>query len=268
MKTIPPRQRYLDVGGTFIKCADGSQVPISSGGSREEIAAALKTAVGDTDGLEALGVAIPGPFDYQEGIFLMKHKFAAVFGESFRSLAGIPDTVTVRYHHDVNAVLLGAVNSLGLQDSNTALVTLGTGLGYSCALKGKVQYNAMGSPARHLWDLPLGDGILEDVVSGRGISQAYARKTGDASQSAYSVAMMAYAGKQAALEVYREVGETLGRALQPEVKLLDIDTLLVGGQIAKSLSVMKEALQEALPDLWILSVPDGAVFEGLASLFR
>ena len=89
--------RLLDVGGTYIKCADGSQVPVPSGGSREAIAAALKKAVGPTDGLRGIAVAIPGPFDFTQGIFLMEHKFAAVKGQRFRSLAEVPETVPLRF---------------------------------------------------------------------------------------------------------------------------------------------------------------------------
>ena len=71
--------RLLDVGGTFVKCADGRQVPIPSDGSREEIAAALAKAVGPLDGVKGIGVAIPGPFDYREGVFRMERLEVSYF---------------------------------------------------------------------------------------------------------------------------------------------------------------------------------------------
>lgn len=258
--------RLLDVGGTYIKCADGSQVPISSEGSREVIVASFKKAIGPTAGLKGIGIAIPGPFDFQKGIFHMEHKFAAVKEESFQTLAEVPDTIELRFHHDVNTVLLGAIRMLGLK--NAALVTLGTGLGFTYCIDGKVQYNELGSPARHLWNLPYGKGILEDVISARGIRIAYARKTGDGSQSAYTIAKRAYAGQVEALEVYDRVGLLLGQALQEVMEDIRLDTLLVGGQIAKSLSLMMRPLQNALEGVSILQAPQGAVFEGLASLFE
>ena len=93
----------LDVGGTFIKCGDGRCIPMPSGGSRDEIAQALRQAVaglvpawcgpGQDCGKQkasplpgnafrspapdpqapAIGVAIPGPFDYGRGIVLRRH---------------------------------------------------------------------------------------------------------------------------------------------------------------------------------------------------
>ena len=260
--------RLLDVGGTFIKCADGRQVPVCSDGSREEIAAALQEAIGPTDNLKGVGIAIPGPFDYAHGVFLMKHKFSAVYGCSFRGLARLPEHVGLKCHHDVNAMLRGAIHLLGLEKGNTALVTLGTGLGFAYAVDGRVRLNGTGSPARSLWNIPLeGGGILEDRISARGIRAAYVRKTGDDTLSVNAIARRAYGGEEAALDVFSDLGDQLGEALEGPVQELRIDTLLAGGQIAKSLSLMLRPLQNRLEGIRILPVPEGAVFEGLSTLF-
>ena len=253
----------LDIGGTFIKCADGRQIPISSDGSREVIAGALRKAV-EMPGL--VGVAIPGPFDYRTGTFLMKHKFAAVYGERFQDLIGL--SCDIRFMHDVVAVLAGSLAIPGTCSPNTALITLGTGLGFSHSIDGVVLKADTGSPARGIWNMPWEDGILEDVASARGIRIAYARKTGDGSQSAYSIAKLAYAGDIAAMEVYDNVGKVLGSALEPLQEELCFDTLLVGGQIAKSLSLMIKPLEAALPGITIRQAPEGAVFRGLETLFE
>ena len=264
MKTI-----LLDVGGTFVKGSDGRQIPVHSDGSREEIASALKLAIGPLDDVSGVGVAIPGPFDYRGGIFLMRHKFAAVYGESFRALAQIPEAVPVKFLHDVNAPLAGAIRMLHLEQGNTALVTLGTGLGFSYALRGEVQCSSEGSPARSLWNAPAEDGgILEDRISARGIKAAYLLKTGDDSPSVADIARLSYAGDAAAIEVFAHLGDYLGKALQGIFQEMGIDSLLMGGQISKSLSLMLEPLQRRLDGVRILPVPEGAVFEGLSTLFE
>ena len=128
MKTI-----LLDVGGTFIKCSDGRTVAVNSDGGREEIVRALRSAV--SGGAEdCVRVAVPGPFDYASGTFLMRHKFAAVYGENFADLAGLPREC-FRYVHDVVAMLLGNVAP---GSPNTALLTLGTGLGVGIVLDGQI----------------------------------------------------------------------------------------------------------------------------------
>lgn len=256
MKTI-----LLDVGGSYIKCSDGRVISVNSDGTREEIASSLREALGDAD---AAAVAIPGPFDYRQGIFRMKHKYAAVYGERFIDL--IATEGMLRFMHDVNAPLAGAIRMMGLR--NAALVTLGTGLGFSFALNGKVQENETGSPAISLWNRPWNGGILEEFVSARAICNSYSRKTGEPCQSAREVAVKAGAGDTAAREAYAELGATLGQALHLLLRELDIHTLLMGGQISRSLDLMAVPLQDALKDVCIAPAPEGAVFEGLATLFE
>lgn len=263
--------RFLDVGGTYIKRADGPSIPSLSGGTREQIAGALRKAVGETAGLAGIGVAIPGPFDYREGIFRMDHKFAAVKGLSFRDLAGVPEGLPLRFLHDVNAVLAGAIRMLDLK-GNTALVTLGTGLGFGFALRGEIQANALGSPARSLYNLPCREGILEDYVSARGIRNLYERETGDNQVSAQDIAERARLGDRFARDAFRTAGTVLGEYLPPLLRELGIDTLLFGGQVSKSFDLLEAPLREALsgvPSLKLVrTVPEGAVFQGLASLFE
>ena len=262
--------RFLDVGGTFVKCDDGRVAPIRSSGTAEQIGDALRAAVGDVAGLSGVGVAVPGPFDFREGVFRMEHKFAAVKGRNFRSVAGIPQPIPVRYLHDVHAALTGAIRMLGLQ-GNTALVTLGTGLGFGYALKGRVQANEKGSPARSLYNIPCREGILEDYVSARGIRNLYARATGEYDLSALQVALRADAGDTAAREAFATAGALLGEYLAPVLKEYDIDTLLFGGQVSRSFRLMEQPARKALGTLPHLArieqLPEEAVFRGLATLF-
>lgn len=263
MRTI-----LLDIGGTFIKCADGRRIPSHSDGTAEEIACALREAI-ETGGAEAVGIAIPGPFDFGQGRFLMRHKFAAVYGQDFRTLAGLPDEVELRCRHDVAAQLDGAIRMLGLEDENVALVTLGTGLGFAHAIKGEVQCGPTGSPARGLWNLPLAEGgILEDRVSARGISAAHAALSGGQGLNPLAISLLARKGDAAALEAYRQTGAQLGAALKDVLPELGVRTLLLGGQIAGSADLLLESLQEAAGNgIRILRAPEGAVFEGLKCLF-
>ena len=284
------RTILLDVGGSYIKRQSGDQIPIPSDGSRNAIADALRKAVEipgtsprmttggsrmttggstmTTRGLARIGIAIPGPFDYRTGMFLMKHKFAAVYGEMFTELAGIPEGVTVKYIHDVNAVLEGALRMMDLRDGNTALVTLGTGLGFSIAVKGQVRYGPTGSPADSIWNLPWKDSILEDYVGSKGVRKFWMAEGGDANDSAAVIAKKAGEGNPAAISAYEKVGDTLGEALKGLMEEHKIDTLLFAGQVSKSLDLMEPSIRKHLKDIKIALAPAGAVFKGIASLFE
>ncbi len=296
----------LDVGGTFIKCSDGREIPIRSDGSRGEISSSFAEAVGAfcgeasagdeavtigneavtigneavTAGGKAMGrrriaVAIPGPFDYERGIFLMRHKFAAVHGESFREVAGVPECVELRFTHDVNAMLLGEMTGgNGRGFSRVALVTLGTGLGFAMSIDGHILKNEAGSPLVSIFSLPYRDGILEDYASKRGFLRTFRSLGGHGADTVKDIAALADGGDAVALETFLSVGATIAGVISPILKEHGIECLLFGGQISRSFRFMERALREGLSDearlrsISPVSDFDNATFNGLRAMFR
>lgn len=257
----------LDVGGTFVKCSDGREIPIDSDGTREEIVSSLREALG---GAQRAAVAIPGPFRYADGTFLMKHKFAAVYGEKFADLiaeANCPAARSYRFIHDVNCMLLGEMaEGAGRGYERVALVTLGTGLGFALSLDGQIQMNELGSPLVPVYNLPFRDGILEDYVSKRGFLRGWEGIT------VKELAARAYEGNPAARDRFREVGGILASSIAPLLGRYGIQCLLLGGQISRSYSLMAQALEDGLRELASLqyvgpvSDIDNATFNGLKTL--
>ena len=257
----------LDVGGTFIKCSDGRKVPVDSDGSAGAIASAFKEAVGDPGGLKSIGVCIPGPFDYRRGIFLMKHKYAAVYGMSFSELAGIPDSVSLLFVHDVNAPLMGllAIHP-ELRKGTVALVTLGTGLGFSYAVDGVVKMNDNLGPALSLYNRQFRDGILEDYVSRRALLRTYGKPlSGDVKE----LSERARGGDKEARTAFLEAGKAFAEGAGPLLEELGIQTVYFGGQIAKSFDLMRPAAEPLLPGIKLLVVDDygRATMKGLKASF-
>lgn len=253
----------LDVGGTFIKCSDGREIPINSAGSREEITSSLREAVGDA---VSVAVAIPGPFNYDDGIFLMKHKFAAVYGERFAGIVG--EGREYHFIHDVNAMLLGEMSSgAGKGYARVALVTLGTGLGFAMSIDGELLKNEMGSPAVPIWNLPYRDGILEDYVSKRGFLRGFPEGL-----TVKELAMKAYKGDSAALFRFADAGAALTQSVAPILEEYRIECLLFGGQISRSFNLFGPAVRSGLANASTLRricrVSDigNATFNGLKTL--
>ena len=280
----------LDVGGTFIKCSDGREVPIDSDGTREEIASSLREAL---SGAEMAAVAIPGPFRYADGTFLMKHKFAAVYGEKFADLVAPEGNVTegncpavakkkadaplgqlpsgaaprYRFIHDVNCMLLGEmVGGAGKGYGRVALVTLGTGLGFALSVDGEILCNELGSPRIVIYNRPYRDGILEDYVSKRGLLRGWEGIT------VKELAQRAFEGDAAARERFRDRGSILASCLAPLLREYGIQCLLFGGQISRSYALMAQAVEEGLREVdslqYVGPVSDmgHATFNGLRTL--
>ncbi|MBR5211963.1 MAG: ROK family protein [Bacteroidales bacterium] len=283
----------LDVGGTFVKASLGipgtgavegtfTHTPISSDGTAEEIENAFRVSVGGRmkaaadEGYEvsAVCVAIPGPFNYSEGIFLMKHKFMSVYGKSFREILGdiIAPQVRLAFVHDVNGVLLGAMAAdSSLRNGNVAVSTFGTGLGFAYAVDGQVQESETGSPAKGLWNVPYMDGILEDYVSRRAILRFYAELGGCLAEGedVKEISIRARRGESDALEAFRLAGRHYAAGAKELIGTLGIRHLMFAGQIAKSFDLMEKEIRDGLGEAVSISVLDdiqGTVLIGAASL--
>ena len=289
----------MDVGGTFIKSgimsADGvlmdesqQTVPIDSNGSKGEICNSLISAVCQgiafcqQNGLTPAGVGIcmPGPFDYINGVSAMVHKFAAIKDVSLSqvikdSLDGLD--IPVMFGHDVNTQLYGEMcggNAKGY--SNICLVSLGTGLGFAMANDGRVLQSETGSPLVNIWNQPYNGGILEDHASKRGFYNTWKLVTGNKPSEDMTVADMgrlAGDGDDIALEVFRKVGEFIAVNIRGKLVEYHIECLLFGGQISRSFRFMQESVRKELSDikgLTITTVSDfsNAAFKGLVAKLK
>lgn len=240
----------LDIGGTFIKSGVFSpggtlrqlpQVPSRSDGGRAEIVSAMRSAIAAAGRADAVGIAIPGPFDYRKGVSLMTHKFGALNGVDLRAELGLD--VPCVFVHDADAFLLGEFGFGDLRGvSRAGAVTLGTGLGAAAAVDGVTVDNDLGSPAPEvsLWKTPFRGGIAEDFISTRALLKKYpapgAKEIADAAQN----------GDAAALQVWREFGECLAELLSGWIARWNLERVALGGQIAKAWELFRAPL-DSLP---------------------
>ena len=183
----------------------------------------------------------------------MKHKFAAVYGVSFREILGdvIAPETRLAFVHDVNGALLGALSTdPSLREGNVAMVTLGTGLGFTYAIDGEVQISETGSPAKGLWDAPYMGGILEEYVSRRGILRLYAEQGGvlGEGEDVKEVSIRARSGEEAALKAFSLAGSHLAAGAAQLISDLGIRQIIFGGQISRSFDLMEESLLKGLPE--------------------
>jgi len=262
----------IDAGGTFFKsCIIGQngemvgdevkKVPVDSdGGSeiilnayREIISGALIFAKSHDMVLAGIGISTPGPFDYVGFKSLMKHKFAGIYGINLRDeiirrcfLPAGPDNFDIKFIHDAHAFILGEYwKGAARGYSHIAGVTIGTGTGFGCMSGGKIKANENGGPYVSIYSLPCRDGILEDYVSGKGIVNIYRKLSGECGngRDAKEIGRLAESGKDKyAVAAYREAGEILAIAIKEILTDLEIECLVLGGQISRSFALMEEAI--------------------------
>ena len=283
----------VDAGGTNLKAAligrDGEIVersllslPSDSDGSADRIisrlaeclSGLLESARRHHAAVTGFALAYPGPFDYEGGRSLMKHKYASVYGvpliPAVSRLVQLPEAPTL-FCHDIHAFAYGVFSSGEAGEANGLFcVSIGTGVGTGWIKGGRIVAGDDGGPKWSVYSRPYLDGTLEDIVSARGIARRYRELSGNNTEcDPETVAMRARSGDAKAIEVYRG----LGVIIEPILKEIEADVLLFGGRISRALDLFEPALQEALrsvPDLSIRAAqdPDSAALKGAAALLR
>ena len=259
----------LDVGGSFIKsglvdatrlAAEFAPVPLDADANAQRIVCAfadvIATGIHSAGGLiTAIGVAVPGPFDYARGISLMTHKMAGIKGvdlpvalrEALPEIKKLP----IRFCHDANAFLAGEMWRGAGQGLRRGIgVTLGTGIGVSCSVDGRFINNALGSPAPEVsvWSRPYKGGIVEDVISTAGLVARYRRAHPDYDPAGgvKGIAAAAKMGDLAAVQLFAELGSDLGAVLLPLCERFRPEKIIFGGQISKDFALFEAPLKSEL----------------------
>jgi len=261
----------FDVGGTYIKAglvgADGSLLgspqvyPARSGEKKEALLRHLTDLVDIQGklvppecGIRGVGLAFPGPFDYERGICLTRglNKFEALHGVNLREeltarIASVPllkgrwsGTPAVAIENDAALFALGEYAfGAGRSGGKTMYLTLGTGLGSAFVNRGRLVKQGEGVPEEGwLYRLPYRDGVLDDYFSRRGIvrlaEEMGVPQVAHGDEDVKLLAARARDGEMQVVQLFRQFGERLSEALLPWTGSFQPDEIAIGGQIAKS----------------------------------
>lgn len=156
--------------------------PINSRGTATEIIDACSAAIQHaltTNNVQVnrIGIAMPGPFDYEKGISYIHNnkKHEALYGLNIKEMLATKLNIpTSRIHmlNDAAAFLKGEVFAGAAQGyQNVIGLTLGTGLGTARLINGIAEDAS-------LWDSPFLDSIAEDYLSERWFLKRYYELSG------------------------------------------------------------------------------------------
>jgi glucokinase len=272
-----------DVGGSHISaavCAESGYAlgPVTKASlphqqtSEAFVAVLSQLASQATEGkrnLAGASLAMPGPFDYAEGVSWMRHKMPYLYGVNLRrALAqrmGWNDG-QVQFLNDAAAFLWGEMGAGAARGIGRSVgITLGTGIGSAFGVECRVRSDGAGIPlGGEIWNLPFGEGVVEDLISTRAIKKRYTERTG-IERDVADIASVA--GKDvAAREVFAEFGCDLGRVLRTLLREFAPQVVVLGGGIARSaelfLSTAQSALQGFALELRVSTLGDRAPLIG------
>lgn len=221
--------------------------PLDAAGSRDILLAAIANAALEVmaPDITCVGVATPGPFDYERGIakFSGVGKLEGLYGVDLRErLARDLGLQRIRFVNDAHAFVLGEWWIGAARGHARAMgITLGTGLGSGFLVDGRPVISGPDVPPDARLDLiPYRGGPVEDVLSARGIVAAYAM-----SADVAEIARRARAGDAKARAVFQTFGSALAEFLKPWVDRFRPTCLLFGGSITRAWDLFGSQVQEA-----------------------
>ena len=266
----------IDFGGTSIKSgvvldgkiiARGRIIETRECRNPEEIIDSLVTVVDQlrpaAPEISALGIGLPGMVDSIGG---MVHELTNVPGwedvavrELLRKRTGLPTTI----ENDANAMAYGEFKyGAAREGRHVVCITLGTGVGGALILDGRLYRGAQlgageighlsidyrGLPGPHG-----NDGAIEEYVGNNQIAERAVRIYAEAGIrrtveecTPRDLDAAARAGDKVALDLWAALGLEIGAALASVVFVLNPDTVIIGGGVAKAGELLLDPIRRTI----------------------
>lgn len=193
-----------------------------------------------------IGIAIPGEFDYKNGISLIKDqdKYDVLYKLNVKALLAKSLAITpesIQMMNDAECFLRGEAFSGAAKGYKHAIgLTLGTGLG-------SARYHEGIAEDAGRWSTPFREGIAEDYLSTRWFKETYEARTNQPISGVKAIAERAIEKKDpVSVLLFNEFGKTLSEFLIPFVQEDQPEVIVLGGNIANAAALFSPVLEDSL----------------------
>ncbi len=237
-----------------------------------EINALLQESGCSSVDLTGVGISCGGPLDSRKGLILSPPNLPGWNRVPIVELLGAEFPVPVRLQNDANAGALAEWNwGAGQGCQNLIFLTFGTGLGAGLILNEKLFIGSsdMAGECGHMRLSDFGPvgygkaGSFEGFCSGGGLAQLGQIKARErfqaglptpwcpgvadlSSVNAAELAAWAMRGDSAAVEVFQQCGEYLGRGLSLLIDLLNPERIIIGSVFSRAESLLRSSMERVL----------------------
>lgn len=200
----------------------------------------IKKSMAAATGAYKVGIAMPGPFDYEKGISFITglHKYELLYGLNVKELLAAELQIQpghIKMANDASCFLRGELFSGAVKgELSVTGLTLGTGFGSAIAENGIVRDGAY-------FDLPFLASRAEDYFCSRWLVKRYQEISG---RQVANVKEIAALKDGYSITVFHEFGDNLALFLSTLAKVPE--RVLLGGNIAQTYHLFSPGLQEGL----------------------
>jgi len=274
-----------DIGGTHITAAlvdigrwqvipsSTTRYPVDSHADAKSILSAWAAPFNEvishhyTEGSPFIGIAVPGPFDYENGISHMRDqdKYDNLYGMDIRAELAERTGVSgndIRFINDAAAFLQGEVFA-GKHDGHDKMlgITLGTGLGSAIWKKGCSAIDA------DLWKTPYLDSNMEEHL----VTRWFVRRTAQKGVKVSGLRELLQLRDQHAFveDILDEYSHHLLQFLTFFSEKEQTNRFIIGGNISRAWDIFRDFNPEAYGrfDIHISRLGEDAALIGAAALF-
>ena len=212
--------------------------------------------------VDDIGLALPGPFDYEQGISYIKDQgkydklYAVNVKEKLAEALDIsPNDIT--FDNDAACFLRGEIFSGNAEEGVNLLgITLGTGLGSVVSVNGKVS-------DAELWCSSFRDGIAEDYLSTRWFIKKYDELTGKSVKDVRQICEIAT--DENLKTIFFDFGNNLKDFLQAQINEFAPQQIIIGGNITKASAHFMPIIETLTVPIKIASLGEDSALMGAAS---
>ena len=256
-----------DIGGSHITAAicdtynnniiqdSITRVEVDSRGPADDILArwaeALKGSLAKcTLPVSGLAVAMPGPFDYPNGICYIKglDKYESLYGKDIkRYFADVMQLSAsqVKFRNDAESTIAGEVLAGAGKGYQAVMgVTLGTGFGSAFSTHQNTADINLGSE-------PYKETIADDYLSTRWFLKRYRELTGSKLNGGVKELASLAENSEVARAIFKEFAINMTEFLSPYIKQRSPDVLIICGNIAKAAEFFLPHLEQGLKPITV-----------------
>jgi len=287
----------IDIGGSHISCrifdteknrfadAQALRKPVDCHASAENIlnawAEAIQEKLNQTNitQVKGIGFAMPGPFDYEQGIGLFQGvpKFENLYGvnvrNEMRQRLNLPSDFPVLFMNDASCFAIGeSIQGEIASHDKVLAITLGTGFGTTFIQNHHPVAGISGIPEDgFLYHIPLVHGIADDYFSTRWFEKTYLETTGQTIVGVKELASKAAEDKRV-MAIFEIFGTQLGDFLASYITNFEATGLVMGGNISGAYPLFESTLKKAFAhhgtsvEIYVSKLGEDAALSGSAYL--
>jgi glucokinase len=186
-----------------------------------------------------IGIGVPGLVDETEGIIYDLQNIPSWQEVHLKAALEGVFKVPVFLSNDGNSFVLGEkIYGQGKGYSNLLGITLGTGFGTGIIIQDQL-YSGTLSSAGEFGGVPYLDQTIEDYCSGKYFLNTWG-------VAGHVLQQRAAAGDAEALDIFRQYGAHLGKALHTLLYALSPEAIFLGGSVAGCFGFFQEGMQASL----------------------